>query len=735
MKLSDYLIENGVIRAKEYISFFFNKIANIKLIEPIFEQLSIDGFKNFNISIVKDTVDRMENSRRLAQRNSRDCIFCFLEKEKWENLVSSNCKSGTDKRKTENIIEDYVAKGIHERIKRDHIAWYVHSYVYIILVCADENQPITKDDFTIYYWNTNYTFKRFPNKTDIFGNTRYIRFVQSPIKELELVESKDKELIDCVKAFSFGEKDFELFGLTKEHFEDVCFEIENGVEYTLIEGPARSGKTILAMLLMNKYSDCKLLLINYVFYNDLKMAFKTLGLDFPSSRIFHHDLKRNGKWLSDYKTLQFVTDFSFLIVDEAQRMGKLDGFISKYGVSYPSFDPFSAIKNIENHKHTIFLGDNLQRISSKYDEGFGVIKSYYLDKTYREHKFYQTISIPNSMINNILFLLGFGDKKPNNPGEYKIEIKETIDDFVNEFENDLSKRKHYVSLALNYNDDYSFGSIKPLPKEYSDKYSYLFDEKIASEYYLSPYDIISREAESIYLYIPEFVDELSYKDSRTKYTDLIYRQLYTLMTRATASLVIYAANEIVSNILNQRIKDILNTGEDMDKEQSFEYDVFIAYHGTYSENGSYAFAKKLCDVLTSNGLSVFLNGYCYNNCDKDVGFNETTRIIQKSRQLVAVINDFAPKDEYGMILRVNKDGGLNQFYQELKTLNDLINIGERDHKSSFKFYYCGGMSDYDGIYKYLNKYFLELTYGFDCACLSEDDILRWALEYTYSLDQ
>lgn len=730
MTLLEFLKGNNPILVRDYIFYFFKNIANIKLDNPIYEKLVFDLTDNVYTSIVKDTVDRIDNSRHLSQRNSRNCFFCFLEKEKWNEFVESKCDNVTDKRKKESEIEKAVAEGIHKIFKRNHIAWYVHSFVYIVLVFASPEELVSKDNFAIYYWNTNYTFKKFPNKSAIFGNTRYVKFVDNPNHELELIESKDKELIDCVKAFKYGEKDFELFGLTKEHLDDVSFEIENGVEYSIIEGPARSGKTILAMLLMNKYKECKLLLLNYVFYKDLKMAFKTLGLEFPKDRIFHHNLAdSNGNWLSDYKTLKFVSDFSFLIVDEAQRMGRLNGFTNRYGIEYPPFDPFDEIKKIENHKHTIFLGDNLQRINGKHDEGFEIVKKYYLDKVFREHKFYQTIGIPKSMIGNILFLLGFEDKKPNNPGEYKLEVMETVEDFIQAFEIDLNNRKHYVSLALDYGDDFGFNGIKPLPREYSEKFNYLFDDEIAYKYYLTPYEIISRESESVYLYIPDFVKELNYKDSQTRQSDLIYRQLYTLMTRATASLVIYSANDNVRDVLLQRVKDINNTSEVEVENKNYKYDVFIAYHGTYSEHGSYEYAKKLCDLLTESGLSVFLNGYSCDESDRDLGFNETTRIIQKSRQLVAVINDYVPVDDEGMMLRVNNDSSLNQLYQELKTFNDLLNIGQREHKSGFRFYYCGEETDYQKVYTFLNKLYHELTYGFDCALLSKEDVLRWALDY------
>ena len=35
------------------------------------------------------------------------------------------------------------------------------------------------------------------------------------------------------------------------------------------------------------------------------------------------------------------------------------------------------------------------------------------------------------------------------------------------------------------------------------------------------------------------------------------------------------------------------------------YDIFIAYHGTYDSNGSCSEAEQLCDFLESKGYNVF----------------------------------------------------------------------------------------------------------------------------------
>ena len=750
----DFLLNSAPSREKDYISYFFKYIADIKFDRPISEKLSMPSFDCFYASIVKDTTERLTKTRRLMQRNSRTCFFCFIDKNLWNTtfgtrvpnlkrddvvykpdvdvdwpINSSLLASETTNR---GVLDEWLANMVFRNLKKRHVAWFVHSYVYIVLVFCDSKSQITKNDFSIFYWNTSSVFKKYPNKTEIFGATRYVRFVQNVSDELVLAEAKDKELIDCVNAYIKGEHEFEFVQQTQDNYNDICFEIDNNVEYITIEGPARSGKTILSMLLLNKYLDCKLLLMNYKFYKDLKSAFKTMNLEFPSNRIYHHDFSRQtGCWLKSKMDKSFVDDFSFLIVDEAQRLGRMGSYNSFYtGKHYSAFNPFEAIKNIKNHKCTIFFGDNLQRINVNKDEGFDVIKEYYSDKPFRQHKFYETIGIPKEIMANILYLLGFDGIKPINPGEYQIINFDNADDFIEAFEEDLSKRKHYVSIALSNVTSYYFESgdktITKIPPNYSDYFNYLFSDEIAPKYYLTPYEIISREAESIYLYIPDVMQEFSYKD--TKNLQHIYMQLYTLMTRATASLNIYAKSDLVRDIMQNRINEIMASETTINLNEDYDYDVFIAYHGTCSENGTYAAAKKLCDLLSVNGIRVFLNNYCCNEEDRDLGFNNTTRIIQKSRSLVMVINDFASVDSSGMLLQRNADGTLNQLNQELKTFNDLINTGLRTHKTGFRFLYCGNLTNMDEIYKYLNRFYQELSYGFDCCLLDFEDVLKWTID-------
>ena len=200
------------------------------------------------------------------------------------------------------------------------------------------------------------------------------------------------------------------------------------------------------------------------------------------------------------------------------------------------------------------------------------------------------------------------------------------------------------------------------------------------------------------------------------------------MTRATASIHIYAEDESLRNEIDSKISNIINSEEKESHLEEYNYDVFIAYHGTRNPNGTYENAKKLCDELTKNGLRVFLNGYSCNEGDEDLGFSSTTRIIQKSKMMVLVINDNAPVDGNGMLKEKNDDGSLNQLNQELKTMNDLINTSRRTHKTGFRFLYCGSLTSADEIYNYLNVFYHELSYGFECCFTDNSDIVRWAID-------
>lgn len=122
---------------------------------------------------------------------------------------------------------------------------------------------------------------------------------------------------------------------------------------------------------------------------------------------------------------------------------------------------------------------------------------------------------------------------------------------------------------------------------------------------------------------------------------------------------------------------------------SKKYDLFIAYHGTFSENGSYKFAKELCDYLTSseNGFEVYLHGYSCLPEHKDIQWNRTWEIVDDCQCMITVVNDFVPRNSNGKL--GNEIGEAeSQIRAEVDAFFDLINRNMRD-RHDFNFIYAG----------------------------------------------
>jgi hypothetical protein len=219
------------------------------------------------------------------------------------------------------------------------------------------------------------------------------------------------------------------------------------------------------------------------------------------------------------------------------------------------------------------------------------------------------------------------------------------------------------------------------------------------------------------------------------------------MTRATLKLKIFCESEELFNYFNEKVNNILElkkTNDEVTKivqenttnpsnqkgngaiVTGLKYDVFIAYHGTNDPNGSYIVAKAIADELKKSGFSVFLNDYLCFPDDEDLGFNETCYILQKADVFLLVFNDFVSRDELGMIMRKYDDGTPNQLYHELRTFTDMVNTGERTNRKNLRFFYSGNRISKDSIYRFLNSFYREGTYGnSNCCFYNINEILSW----------
>lgn len=123
-----------------------------------------------------------------------------------------------------------------------------------------------------------------------------------------------------------------------------------------------------------------------------------------------------------------------------------------------------------------------------------------------------------------------------------------------------------------------------------------------------------------------------------------------------------------------------------------KYTLFIAYHGTNSETGSYEVAKRLCDYLSQDefGYNVYLHGYSCLPEHQNIQWNRTWEIIDDCQCFLAVVNDNVPRNSQGKIGNDSSSEFESQIRSEIDSFYDLIcrNMRSRD---DFNFLYTGNI--------------------------------------------
>ncbi len=278
---------------KAYERFFFENICS----------MNIAGRKDFTVPLpqmegtyftsVQDTVARLTDlSGKLSTFQWRNCIFAPIRRST----------------RPKDIYEE-----IFRQLKSKAPSLFVRSYVYLIFIKRETNdaasfdfgeaiQPAAvrprSDDYQIYYWNTKYEVK-LGRKKNLFGdpgtdaaqirneqdgdldvddatviedNPEKLFIVQNPAHELQRIQDANSDIIDAFRAFK---NTLPLVDQTKHYLDRITQDIDNNLNArVLAEGPARSGKTVLAMSLLAKYPKAKMLLMNWYFFDALIDAFK-----------------------------------------------------------------------------------------------------------------------------------------------------------------------------------------------------------------------------------------------------------------------------------------------------------------------------------------------------------------------------------------------------------------------------------------------------------------------------
>src|SRR5690554_2563509 len=261
-------VDDNIVRS--YIEYFFTKIVGFNNQEVRY--ITISQNDNEFLSIAMDKVDRLvRKSGRLRNRVWNNCYFIFHD-----NTVESSV-----------IFKQKVAQ-----IKKDFPFLFIRSYVYFVFInvldkdllsSIDEaHQKLETKHFKIWYFNSKYEVKEEIRRANIFGisldegeKIDDYMYIANPKSELQRIESANSDAIDCVRAFTGN---LELLGQTSQMLELVCNELDtNSNARILVEGPARSGKTIIAASLLGQYENSKFLLMNFFFYQAIVDGFYALS--------------------------------------------------------------------------------------------------------------------------------------------------------------------------------------------------------------------------------------------------------------------------------------------------------------------------------------------------------------------------------------------------------------------------------------------------------------------------
>lgn len=559
---------------KQNISFYLEQCVGYK-VDPdnvSFFKVIIDDIDNFLV-ILKDDVRRLSKknggSGVLRQRQWSIFVFNFIDRNVYINYFGTNKNKkpiydsikmtnydsfsyafSTSQFSHKNPNDIYRNKSINNllhnfiylKLKSKFRYLFLNTYVYsaIGIINCDE---LKRDSFTTYYYNTEHVFKPCPNQNRIINQkidiNRTSILISGVKTELKTIETNYIDMSSLVNAYT---DDLPLNNITSNNYNSIYQDILNKEHYIITEGTARTGKTIIAMRLLGKFNNSRLLIMNEVFYKSLISAFKVENVEFPTDRITcHTHFNKMEDWLCNS---------SILIIDEVQRLQT------------------NQIEKLKNNKNNVnvLLGDDLQAINPKFDRGVKKIETILLNNNIEYKKYYFDHSIGIS--SNVLFALKYliYNKIPfnnQNINNYDINIYDNENEFINKYKNDLTYRKHMATIYMG-DQDYGNtikGFIRWRASELK-QYSYFLDESVKKEVMITTYELISRELDTVYIYLPYTVtvdcDGLHYKGNPF-YDKFLLNQIYVLCTRAKGEINIYCESKIVYEYLFNRNQKIIKT--------------------------------------------------------------------------------------------------------------------------------------------------------------------------------
>ena len=271
-----------------YERCFFEEVCKIPTENRRTFSTPLPQVEGLHFACVQDTVERLIETEhgRLSTFQWRNFVFAPIDR---------------------SVSEKDIYEQVFDELRRSVPSIFIRSYVYLVFIKVYGSGALSLSgfdfdpsarDFTTYLWNTKYNIERTygsklseiglpPKKSKDSGgadgqddssrmkkqarHTKRVFIVADPRAELQRIQDANSDVIDAVKAFTGN---LGLVKQTSDMLDDVEAALERPGARVLLEGPARSGKTIIAMSLLASDPSAKMLLMNWYFYDALRDAFK-----------------------------------------------------------------------------------------------------------------------------------------------------------------------------------------------------------------------------------------------------------------------------------------------------------------------------------------------------------------------------------------------------------------------------------------------------------------------------
>lgn len=450
-------------------------------------------------------------------------IFEFKDYSTYDWYILSNDHCENNLRKKRNQIESFK-KDILNKSNVNNINFYfIFSYKY------DNSfhykfEKISKNIKGLSFEQFQKIFKNIRNnKNHSHINYLYINKLINRAKDvnsiIEILLNKKNNIIE-----------------NEHEISNINHKLNEGVNLFMFEGEAGTGKTILACNLfisfLNKQNDAMLFLINKNLLKELKQTIDKENKNVSSKILWHSEDFEN------YLRKININRKTYIFIDEAQRLNK---------------ENVKLIKKLIPNKNIIFFlfGDERQKIYFT-DIGYKeLIESRNKTNLYST-KLTKYFRIDENTHRSIDFI--FFNKKSNKEILYTENINIFNDSktfFQNYKKNKSTKALTTIQFAEKQNFDQilKINGFSEATKNLNDRYLFLHNKEYLKNKYFYAFDVISREIENIYIFVPDFIkiDEKNnlYVDYPidNSYKHILLNQLYVLLTRGKNKINVFINNK------------------------------------------------------------------------------------------------------------------------------------------------------------------------------------------------